>query len=313
MPQGVLRLNALKGAVMLNTRKNEDNYSKRDKRTYRKSSSIISMAWAAAIICFCVGLIALKTRGQPAGAVVADSEDYAAYFEAQTDENDKEENMSLLEEGTLSVYEQNDGIDPLKPKIALTFDDGPWFNGTERVLAILKKYNVRATFFVIGQNVALYPDLVKQEVEMGCEIGNHTYSHVSLTGLSESEINEQILMCNELVKEATGIVPTLVRPAGGNISDTASQILQIPVVLWSIDTRDWENRNSEKIAQEVLDKAQDGAIVLMHDIYDESADALEIIIPALLERGYQFVTVSELANCQEVTLIGGQIYKNFYK
>lgn len=245
---------------------------------------------------------------------VAEVEDTSQESAEGTDEFlNSDDVVNQGQSGVLAEYDENGNriIDPAKPMIALTFDDGPYYNGTERLLDILDKYKVRATFFVIGRNVDAYPDLVKREVELGCEIGNHTYDHIKLTKISDEEVLEQISKTNDAIMSAAGVIPSIIRPVGGNTSDTLSQLLGIPIVLWSVDTRDWESRDTNTTVENVLENVQDGSIVIMHDVYDETAAAVDILIPQLLQQGYQFVTVSELAEYKGIALNGGQVYKNF--
>ena len=188
-------------------------------------------------------------------------------------------------------------IDKNKKMVALTYDDGPSIY-TPRVLKTLKENNAVATFFVVGNRVPTYSDTVKKAHDMGCEIGNHTYEHKNLTRVSEAEVKRQITKTNRNVKKVTGQAPVIVRPTGGATNANVKQWVGMPSIIWSIDTLDWKTRNADSTKKAVLDHVKDGDIVLMHDLYSATATASETIIPELVRRGYQLVTVSELAECR---------------
>ena len=133
---------------------------------------------------------------------------------------------------------------------------------------------------------------------MGCEIGNHTYEHKSLPNLSETEVKRQISKTNKEVKKAIGEKPVIMRPTGGATNTNIKKWVGMPSIIWSIDTLDWKTRNADSTRRAVLNRVKDGDIVLMHDLYSATATASETIIPELVRRGYQLVTVSELAECR---------------
>lgn len=191
--------------------------------------------------------------------------------------------------------------------VALTFDDGPHPIYTEQILEILAQSNAKATFFVIGQNAEQYPELVRKEYEAGHEIGNHTYSHPNMKKISVAEAVAEIEKNQEVVHDIIGVYPKLFRSPGGIFSDelvTAVEKHDCKSVLWSWrqDTRDWSKPSVDKVVRTVLDNLRDGDIILFHD-YNTSGsptpEALRIILPELLRRGYSFVTVSELMSFRE--------------
>lgn len=188
-------------------------------------------------------------------------------------------------------------IDKNKKMVALTYDDGPSIY-TPRVLKTLKENNAVATFFVVGNRVPTYSDTVKKAHDMGCEIGNHTYEHKSLPNLSETEVKRQISKTNKEVKKAIGEKPVIMRPTGGATNTNIKKWVGMPSIIWSVDTLDWKTRNADSTRRAVLNRVKDGDIVLMHDLYSATATASETIIPELVRRGYQLVTVSELAECR---------------
>lgn len=199
-------------------------------------------------------------------------------------------------------------IDKDRPMIALTFDDGPHPKVTPRILDLLKQYNARATFFVLGNRVDSYADVLQREYQEGHEIGNHSFNHPSLTKLNAEEIAYQVQETDARIAHLVPSAPVLLRPPYGAVNDAVKASIQKPFVLWSIDTLDWKTRNRDAVVKEVVGKVKDGDIVLMHDLYATTADAVEVILPALAKEGYQFVTVSELLAEREIVPAAGTVY-----
>ncbi len=219
-----------------------------------------------------------------------------------------------VKDGALMCYynggpEPRRVIDTSRPMVALTYDDGP-SQYTSQILDILRQYNSVATFFVIGQQVPGYADTVRSAVQMGCEIGNHTYSHQVLTRVGIPTIQSQIAATNNAVQSVAGVAPTIMRPPGGGQNETVRNSVGMPVILWSIDTLDWKTRNAATTQAAVLGKVRDGDIVLMHDLYSQTAEASRSIIPGLIIQGYQLVTVSELSDCRG-PMVNGGVYTAF--
>lgn len=192
------------------------------------------------------------------------------------------------------------GIDPMKPMVALSFDDGPAYNSngsnsTQRILNVLEQYGVKATFFMVGERVSdKTKTLLQKELEIGCELGNHTYSH---DHYGKSVTAEDISKASEQIKAYSGQAPTMFRCPGGNVTDTIREECKkegMPLAYWSVDTEDWKSKNADSIYNRIMSGVYDGSIILMHDIYSTTADAVERAVPALIEQGYQIVTVSEL-------------------
>lgn len=185
-------------------------------------------------------------------------------------------------------------------QIALTFDDGPHPRITPQILEILDEYGIKATFFVIGVNSKNYPNQLKQIVDGGHEIGNHTYSHKILKSMSKEEIEKEILDTETQVEKITNITPNLLRPPCGIYDETLIEIAQekdLKVVLWTVDSHDWSHRTVANIVQNVTKNASNGDILLFHDYVSgeyNTPNALRKIIPLLIKQGYEFVTVSEL-------------------
>ena len=200
-------------------------------------------------------------------------------------------------------------IDPNKPMVALTFDDGPGPRTTE-LLDQLKKYNAHATFFMLGKNVTKYPDAVKQMLKDGNELGNHSYDHQQLTKIDAKAIAKEVNDTNTNIKNICGSPADVLRPPYGAINDTVKSSVGMPMILWNVDTLDWKTRNKQSTIDEVMKNLKDGDIILMHDIHTETIDAALELIPKL-EEGYQLVTVSEMAAVKNKTLENGTAYSSF--
>ena len=187
-----------------------------------------------------------------------------------------------------------------KGKVALTFDDGPHPRYTPAILDILEEYGIKATFFVIGRNVENYPEAFKTLLASDCEIGNHTYTHGNVGIMSGEEISRELEKTEQAIARISPFRPYLFRPpegACGSEIERVSRERGYDIVLWSIDTLDWAHTPSETIAKKILANIGDGDIILMHDYVSRgntTLGALRLIIPELLARGYEFVTVSEL-------------------
>lgn len=192
--------------------------------------------------------------------------------------------------------------------VCFTFDDGPYAPVTNKILDTLEKYNGRATFFVVGDRADTYSDEIIRASKMGCEIGTHTYSHVNLNSLSVPEMQEEIKKSCDAISKYTGKKVKVLRPPEGAANDTVKANVGMPMVLWSVDSRDWDYRNADKDYQTVMDNVFDGSIVLMHDLYPATADAVARLIPELAKQGYKFVTFSELMKIRGVDVEPGEKY-----
>ncbi len=203
-------------------------------------------------------------------------------------------------------------IDPNKPVVALTYDDGPHPTVTNDILDVLEKYNAKATFFVVGSRVGMYKDCIKREVELGCEIGNHTYNHTILTSAGKDKREKEIESTNDAVEKLTGIRPIIVRPPGGAVNSSVKATVKYPLVNWSVDTLDWKNRNASSVVSIAKRDIKDGSVVLMHDLYGSTANATKIIVPWLIEEGYQLVTVTQLMQLKGIYMEPGKLYYSAY-
>ena len=205
---------------------------------------------------------------------------------------------------------QSSEIDPSKPMIALTFDDGPGIH-TARILDLLEQYGARATFCIIGGFAEPRRGLVARAFESGNEIIGHSWSHRSLTKLTSKEIKQEIMDTHAAIESIIGTAPKMYRVPYGAINDKVRQIskeLGFSIIGWSVDPRDWELRDADLVYNAIMDSATDGAIVICHDTYESTAEAIERIIPELITQGYQLVTVSELFKHRNITLEPGEVY-----
>ena len=192
--------------------------------------------------------------------------------------------------------------------VALTFDDGPYTPVTMRILDALEPYGAHATFFVVGNRVGNYSECVIRATNLNCEIADHTWNHTTLTKISGDAVRSQIWDCAETVYNLTGVCPRVMRPVGGSYNSTVSQNVGMPMIIWSVDTNDWKYRDSDHVINEILNNVRDGDIILMHDLYETTATAIETVVPALIEAGYTLVTVSELAEYKGIDMENGKAY-----
>lgn len=177
--------------------------------------------------------------------------------------------------------------------VAFTFDDGPSYN-TIKIVNTLVKYDSKATFFLVGNQIEKYAKTMDVLVKNGMDIGNHTYSHKELTKLRDKEILKEIDLTNEVIYNKTGIKPIFLRPSYGAMNKRIKKLSTMPIIVWNIDTLDWKYHNSNKIKDKILKYVSDGDIILMHDTYVATLNAVEMVIPELKKQGYKIVSVSEL-------------------
>lgn len=190
-----------------------------------------------------------------------------------------------------------------RPIVALTFDDGPHPDLTPKLLDILRDNGVRATFYVIGRNVAAYPDIARRIVAEGHEIANHSYNHPALTSLGSARLNQEIAGTSEAILRATGRRPVNMRPPYGAINDRVRQAITrdhgLDVILWSCDPLDWKRPGAAVVRQRLVDGATPGGILLAHDIHPGTIEAVPGVISDLKAKGYGFATVSQLLALRE--------------
>ncbi|MBP3319985.1 MAG: polysaccharide deacetylase family protein [Ruminiclostridium sp.] len=192
--------------------------------------------------------------------------------------------------------------------VALTFDDGPWPKTTPALLDGLAQRGVKATFFLIGSQVEAQKETVLRMDEEGHQIGIHTWDHVQLEGLTQTETQTQLDRCRDVLTGLLGPVDLMVRPPYGFVDENLKQWAGAPILCWDVDTLDWQDKNPDRIVQSVLEETRDGSIILMHDIFSTSVEAALRCVDALLAEGFRFVTLEELFFLRGVTPEDGQVY-----
>lgn len=182
--------------------------------------------------------------------------------------------------------------------IALTFDDGPHPANTPRLLDMLRRRNVKATFYVTGDRTNRYPHIVRQIVDEGHEIGNHTWNHPNLRKLGEGQVRRELDSTRDAIVRASGVQPRTMRPPYGSLSTYQRQWIYrdygYPTVLWDVDPLDWKKPGPSVVASRLINGTRNGSILLLHDLHASSVSAVPQTIDTLLRQGYQFVTVSQL-------------------
>ena len=198
---------------------------------------------------------------------------------------------------------------PAPRYVALTFDDGPRPGSTERLLEGLRDRGARATFFLIGEQAQMYPELVQMIGAEGHQVGNHTWGHVCLQDLNTANALAEVERADAVLQMILGPGDYWVRPPYGLVDQAFIQQLPVPVIKWSVDPRDWESRNTQAVVDAVMETVTDGSIVLLHDIYDTSVEAAFQIIDLLEPQGYRFVTVEQLLRIKGIEPQAGTAYR----
>lgn len=197
--------------------------------------------------------------------------------------------------------------------LAMTFDDGPHPTNTPRLLDILKQRNIKATFFLIGRSAKTHPQIVRRIIEEGHEIGNHTWSHASLTSRSDEQIRKELQMTEDALVAAAGYRPHIIRPPYGAINARIKQLMfsdfGYATIMWSVDPQDWRRPGVSVVTSRLVNGAHKGAILLAHDIHAPTIEAMPATLDQLLTKGYQFVTVSQLMNLEKQDMPLGVVIK----
>ncbi len=249
-----------------------------------------------------------------AGGALVPEKTETIFFTIPMEELSEYLTMDLLGTGQ-SAAAQVGKVDPAKPMVCLTFDDGPKAATTPELLDILEENDARATFFLIGDSLkgSQAEEIVKRELALGCQVGNHTLDHQNFKDISDEEIHAEIEGVNDIL-EGWGLprCSTVRPPYGGWNNHVISVITEYPLARWNVDTEDWKTRDPEATINKVLydekTKAADGDIILMHDIHAETIEACKTIIPELKARGFQLVTMEEMFAAKGIPYEGGQVY-----
>ena len=186
-------------------------------------------------------------------------------------------------------------VDPGRPMVALTFDDGPHPAYTDQLLDILEENGAVATFFEVGQKLSGAPEAVRRAEKLGCEIGSHSYRHANLGKLDPEVLESDLAAADAAFEEVLGAAPTLLRPPYGATSKALKENSGRSIVTWSVDPQDWKLRDAEQVVAHVQGAGDlDGQVILLHSPYESSVEAARTLVPWLQAQGYQLVTMSEL-------------------
>jgi len=263
-------------------------------------------AWRAVAACLCFGLMVLwpsvGRAGGPAAATAAGNNGRVGAFWAKAKQEVyrsadelKAQRARELRKGLR--YDELAHGNPRLRTIALTFDDGPHPQFTPQLLKILKQYDVKATFFVVGEMAEKHPELIRAERAAGHLVGNHTYHHVNLTKIPVLEIATEWQACQDVIRSITGETMRFARPPGGDYDGDvvrAAMGLGLITVLWTDDPGDYASPGGRTIAKRVLRRVGNGGIILLHDGVQQTVDVLPQLLDYLKGRGYRFVTVDEM-------------------
>lgn len=199
-------------------------------------------------------------------------------------------------------------IDPDLPMVALTFDDGPYRNNTKALLDLFETYDSRATFFVVGYHLDVFYEDTLEAYRRGFQIGNHTTNHPSLDTLSNEAALEEILSLNRKLNDMGIPGDVMVRPPYGLYTDYLKEHLTVPMIGWNVDSEDWRYKDADRIYTQIVGKVKDGDIVLLHDLHDVTAEAMQRVVPELVAQGFQLVTVEELFRAKGIEPQAGKYY-----
>jgi len=211
--------------------------------------------------------------------------------------------------GGTSVATDSTADIPATKYIALTFDDGPKAGTTDMLLNGLRDRGASATFFVVGEQAQRYPELVRRMGEEGHQVGNHTWSHVRLEGAKPEVVRAEIGKTETLLRSLLGGQGYWLRPPYGQITAGTEGEISVPMVKWSVDPRDWESRDADKVVDAVVSAAAPNSIILLHDIYPSSVEAALRVVDTLAAQGYWFVTVEELLRLNGIEAQNGVLYR----
>lgn len=285
----------------------------KDRKEQGDSRSIWIMISAAVvlgivIIAMAVQLVRLNRQGEQNKSQIK-TEASVDQKKKNTKEAEKPAGTKEPEEEKVRVEHIRKDLDPEKPMVALTFDDGPYDRVTNRIVKALAKHDSRATFFVVGNRVERYADTMKNAYNKGNQIATHTFDHGDLSKMKKKQIRRELKRAFRVMKKINGENPTMLRPPYGNVNDKMRQTIRIPMIYWNVDTEDWASRNKDKILSRCK-SIKDGDIVLMHDLYPSTAAAVEKLVPKLRKKGFQLVTVEELFYYKGIDAKGGKVYFN---
>lgn len=240
-----------------------------------------------AMLLLCTGCVGKAAA--PAEPPQAESLDASAIAEPVSEPQEEPEVAEEPEEPYIRV------IDPAKPMVALTFDDGPDEVYSNAILDVLEANHALATFFEVGRNVTACPEPVRRMADLGCEVASHSNAHKDLSKMKKAALLRDLDIADEAFIAAGVDAPAMVRPPYGAVNKTVKNASGRAIITWTVDTEDWKSRDAQAVVDFVQNYGDlDGEIILMHSIYQSTADAAAILVPWLQEQGYQLVTVTEL-------------------
>lgn len=306
-------------------RNREMRSRRRRERELRKTRMILINAAIALVVILVVFIAAIIKLNGKGNSNIKNYSDKNISQKSKTNENSKnkakkdsaEKKKPVVTPTAVPANDDSTGngtkkwirtdLDKDKPMIALSFDDGPYTPVTGKILKVLKKYDARATFFVVGNRVNTYSKVLKESYDMGNQIASHTYDHEDLSKMTKKQLSAEMTKTNKALQSVIGCHASLIRPPYGNISDVMRKNIKIPMIYWSIDTDDWKWRNAKKVLAE-CQNVQDGDIILMHDLYSSTALAVKKLVPRLQKKGYQLVTIDEMFYYKGVKAEAGKVY-----
>lgn len=253
----------------------------------------MAAAWCAAWLCGMIGQ-EIGAAGEAQGSREAGFFRGAEERQEYANRTGKRQDFEGAERGQETALTKVKGNQPGERTVALTFDDGPHEKWTPALLDGLKERGVKATFFLMGENIAGKEEIVRRMAEEGHLIGNHSYRHVQLTKAGTEEVCQAIEQTGEIIEGLIGEKPQYVRPPYGDWNEELECRTDLTTVLWDVDSLDWKSRNRDRVVQKVCREVEDGDIVLMHDIFQSSEEAALDIVDRLSAEGWRFVTVDEL-------------------
>lgn len=192
--------------------------------------------------------------------------------------------------------------------IALTFDDGP-SKYTDEILNILKENDSRATFFISGNNIIGNEEKIKKIDAYSNQIGIHGYSHIPFVDMEIEDVSIEIATTHSMLYDIGVNATNLVRPPFGKINKSVKEEVHYPFILWNIDTEDWKYQDKEYIKNTIIDNIESGSIVVLHDRYKQTVEAIKEVIPLLKKQGYKFLTIDEMHKAYNISLVPGMVYK----
>ncbi len=235
-----------------------------------------------------------------------ESVDEESNAEETIEKTDDRQEQQPEEEESTELPERS--LDPERPMVALTFDDGPYRNNTKAITDLFEQYDGRATFFVVGYHLDMFAEDMLDAYRRGFQIGNHTLNHPALRQISDEEAMEEVKELNRRLNKLGIAGDVMLRPPYGEYTQYMQEHLSVPMIGWNVDSQDWLSKDADKIYEQIVGNVKDGDIVLLHDLHDVTAEAMQRVVPELTAQGFQLVTVEELFTAKGIEPQAGQYY-----